>query len=90
MGVKVHVSPLLAQYINNQNITEVEGGTVGECLKHLAERFPSIKEVLFNHYGELCSYIGIYINQESAYPEELSKLVKDGDELSIMLMVCGG
>ena len=33
---------------------------------------------------------GIYINGESAYPGELDKSVKDGDELSMVLIIAGG
>lgn len=38
-----------------------------------------------------CSIIiNIYVNGESAYPEELAKPVKDGDELTIDLIIEGG
>lgn len=90
MGIKVHTSPLLSQYTNNQRIVEVNGSTVGECLKNLVEQFPGLEKVLFNEHGKLLSYLGIYVNEESTYPEELIKPVKDGDELSITLMISGG
>ncbi len=90
MGIKVHISPLLSQYTNNQRIVEVNGSTVDECLKNLVEQFPSIEKVLFNEHGKLLSYLGIYVNEESTYPEELIRPVKDGDELSITLMISGG
>ena len=90
MGTKVYIGPHLSQYTNGQRIAEVNGGTVGECLKHLVKQFPGIEEVLFNEHGELLGYVGIYVNGESAYPEELIKPVKEGDELSIALMVGGG
>jgi len=88
MGIKVRISSLLSQYSNNQRIAEVNGDTVGECLKHLVEQFPKLK--LFDKDGKLFAYLGIYVNGESAYPEELDKPVKDGDELSIILMIGGG
>jgi len=69
-------------------VVEVNGSTVGECLKHLVEQFPKLK--LFNKDGKLLPYLGIYVNGESAYPKQLDKPVKDGDELSIILMVGGG
>lgn len=90
MGIKVHTSPLLSQYTNNQRIVEVNGSTVGECLKNLVEQFPGLEKVLFNEHGKLLNYLGIYVNEESTYPEELIKPVKDGDELSITLMISGG
>ena len=39
---------------------------------------------------QLLSYIDIYVNRESAYPEELNKPVKDGDELHIVIIIGGG
>ncbi|MBI2979332.1 MAG: MoaD/ThiS family protein [Chloroflexi bacterium] len=32
----------------------------------------------------------IYVNEESAFPEELARPVKDGDELHIVTMIAGG
>jgi len=32
MGIKVHIHLLLRQYTNDQDIVEVNGDTVGECL----------------------------------------------------------
>ncbi len=90
MSIKVHINSLLYQYTNNQSTAEVNGDTVGQCLEHLVEQFPSLKKALFNENGELLSYIEIYINEESAYPDELAKPVKPGDELHILFMVDGG
>ena len=87
MAIKVDVGPL-SYYANNQRIVEVNGDTVGECLKHVEEQFPELE--LFDKDGNLLNYLGIYINGESAYPEELDKLVTDGDEIFIILMIDGG
>ncbi|MFC2002037.1 MoaD/ThiS family protein [Chloroflexota bacterium] len=88
MSIKVNTGPLLSQSTNKQQIVEVNGNTVGECLRNLVEQFPRLK--LFEKDGQLLAYIEIYINGESAYPQELDKPVKDGDELSIILMIDGG
>jgi sulfur carrier protein ThiS len=89
MSVKVRMSPLLARYIKSQPSMEANGGTVGECLKHLEKQFPKLK--LFEKNGKLLSYLIISINKEIVPPEELfTKPVNDEDELSIMLMIAGG
>ena len=92
MGIKVHIGPLLSDYTDNQRLTEVKGDTVGECLKHLVEQFPKLK--VFAKDGKLLSYqdchLGVFINGGITYPSELAKPVKDGDELSIILMISGG
>ena len=90
MGIKVHIHPVLHQYTNNQKIAEVNGSTVGECLDDLVKQFPSTEKGLFNENGKLYSYVDIYVNRKSAYPEELNKPVKDGDELHIAIIIGGG
>ena len=90
MSVKMNISPLLKHLTNGVKVTEVNGATVAQCLEHLGKQFPEIKQALFNKTGKLHSYIDIYINNESAYPDELAKPVKEGDELSIALTISGG
>ena len=45
---------------------------------------------LFDKDGNLHNYVDVYLNQESAYPDELAKSVKDGDELNVALIIAGG
>ena len=90
MSVTVNIHQALRHLTNNQATAEVNGTTVGECLADLVKQFPGIESKLFKNKGKLLNYIDIYVNQESSYPEELAKLVKDGDKLSITLMIAGG
>ena len=89
MSIKMHISPLFSQYTRNQHTAEVDGDTVGQCLNHLIRQFPDMKKALFND-NELLPYIEIYINGESAYPEELVRPVKPGDELYLLFTIDGG
>jgi len=88
MSIKVHNSPLLYQYTNKQQTVEVDGNTIGECLNHLVEKFPNLE--LFDKEGKLLDYVTIYVNGESSYTQGLDHPVKDGDEISILLMIDGG
>ncbi len=90
MSIKINIHPNLSHLTNNQQVVEVKGNTVGECLEHLVAQFPSIKDGLFGKKGKLLDYVDIYVNLESTYPEELAKPVKDGDELHIRLRIAGG
>jgi len=45
---------------------------------------------LFDKKGKLLNAVEIYINQESAYPDELMKPVKGGDDIHLTLMLAGG
>ena len=90
MSIRVHIPWYLQELTDGAKVAEVNGNAVGECLAHLFEQSPNIKEALFNKNGNLVDYADIYINEESSYPEELAKPVKDGDELSIVFIVSGG
>ncbi len=90
MGIKIDIPPYLQPYTNDLEVVEVNGNTVGECLKHLAKQFPGIEKMLFAKNGKLHSYVGIYLNGEDAYPDELAKPVKDGDRLNILYIIGGG
>ena len=90
MGIRVHVHKTHRQFTDGQEIVEVEGRTVGDCLAGLVREFPPLKDNLFDKKGRLLNVIEVYVNMESAYPEELAKKVKDGDEIHITMMLAGG
>ena len=90
MSIKIDIPSYLQPYTNDTEVVELNAGTVGECLNHLTEKFPGIEKMLFAKNGKLHGYVGIYVNGEDAYPEELVKPVKDGDELYILYIIGGG
>jgi len=90
MSIRVNIHPYLYHLTNNQDVVEVDGTTVGECLEDLIKQFPDIGQVLFDINGKFINYVNIYINMEDAFPDELAKPVKDGDELHILPIIMGG
>lgn len=90
MSIEVNIPHFLHDSTKGKKVIRVKGNTVGECFKHLVERFPAIEKELFDEHGELLDYLGIFINEDIAYPEELSKPVKDGDKIHIVPIIAGG
>ena len=90
MSVKINIPSYLRPYANNMEVVEVNGSTVGKCLDHLVKQFPGIKKQLFSKNDKLFEYINIFVNGESAYPEQLAKPVKDGDKLRVLFIIGGG
>ena len=76
MSVKVRIHPILRRFVGGRDMVETTGKTVGECLDNLDIEFPGIK--------------GLYIGLSLSDPDELSRPVKDGDELSISVAIGGG
>lgn len=90
MSVKVHIHPLLLHLTDNQHTVEVGGNTVGQSLEQLVNRYPGLREWVFDKKGKLSKTFDIYLNMESTYPEELVKPVKDGDEIHLVMIISGG
>ena len=90
MSVRINVPSGMWRFTHEQEVIEVDGSTVGECLNHLVGRFPSIENELLDEDGKVLQYIDIYVNGKSSFPEELAKPVKDGDELYILRLIAGG
>jgi molybdopterin converting factor small subunit len=90
VAVKVNLHLTLRQFANGQEMIEVDGKTVGECLKNLVKKYPGVESSLFGKNGKLSNIVEIYLNHQSAYPNELAKPVKDGDEIHLTMMLAGG
>jgi sulfur-carrier protein len=90
MSAKVHLHLTLRQHTNGQEVVEAEGATVGECLRDVIKKFPGLESPLLDKTGKLNNVVEIYLNLQSAYPDELAKQVKDGDDIHVTLMLAGG
>jgi molybdopterin converting factor small subunit len=90
MPVKVHLHATHRQFTHGLDVVAVEGDTVGECLSHLVRQFPGMEKALFVKKDKLLNSVEVYLNHASAYPNELLKPVKDGDEIHLVVMLAGG
>jgi molybdopterin converting factor small subunit len=90
LTIQIHLHQTHRQYAAGQDAVEVEGLTVGECLSDLTRKYPQMKNQLFDAQGKLKKTIEIYLNMQSAYPDELAKSTRSGDSIHILLMLAGG
>lgn len=90
MGVKIHIHPDMYYLADGKEIIEVTGNTVGECLNQLITLYPGLGELIFYKDGQLQTFLEIYVNRMTAYPNELVRTVEDGDDIHLMLTVAGG
>lgn len=91
MSITVNISRyFFGGWANGSVVAEVSGNTVGQCLNHLVKQFPAIKKEMFGEDGEIAAEARIFINGESAFPEELAKQVRDGDTIDIIPMAISG
>jgi molybdopterin converting factor small subunit len=90
MPINVHIHKTHRQFTNGLKLVTVDGKTVGECLSQLVKQFPGMEKALFAKKDKLQSNVEIFVNDATAYPNELLKLVKDGDEIHLIVMLAGG
>ena len=90
MAVKVHIHTTHRQYTKGLEVVEVKGNTVGECLNHLVGQFPGMEKALFAKKDKLHNNVEVYLNHATAYPNELIRAVKEGDEIHLVVMLAGG
>jgi molybdopterin converting factor small subunit len=90
MAVTIHI-PLIHRHLSGDVETlDVDGKTVGECFHQLVKHFPDLKSAIFDKKGELRNLLEVFLNSESAYPDELARATKDGDEIYITTILSGG
>jgi len=90
MPAKIHIHATHRQFTSGLEVVAVEGNTVGECLNQLIKQFPEMEKALFAKKDKLLNNVEVYLNHASAYPNELVKPVKDGDEIHLVIMLAGG
>ncbi|PIP35447.1 MAG: ThiS family protein [Desulfobacterales bacterium CG23_combo_of_CG06-09_8_20_14_all_52_9] len=90
MSIDIAIHKTHRQFAGGAERVSVEGKTVGQCLDRLIQQYPQMKAILFDRKGRIKNTIEIYVNMESAYPDELKKPVKNGDVIHIALMLAGG
>ena len=90
MNVKIKIYAILDKYTDGERVIEVDGTTVGQCLARLIQKYPTMKEALFDRNDELLDYINVYVNGKRPYPKLLDKPVKDGDNILLTMPMGGG
>jgi molybdopterin converting factor small subunit len=90
MSVRIHLHPDMVGLAGNNEIFEATGTTVGECLWDLIGQYPDVGELVFDEDSQLKTFIEIYVNRTTTYPDALGEKVADGDEIHLMLTVAGG
>lgn len=91
MSIKVKIFyPGLQMSLDNLDIVEVDGSTVGECLHSLIRQFPGSEKWIFDQWGQLLEQVFVYINAESPCKADLAAPVREKDDLIIAMMVIGG
>ena len=90
MSIKVNLTPYFHDITKKNLALEANGHTVQEVIEDIDHRYPGFKKECIDEQGKLHEFLEIYINQESAFPDELKRKVTDNDEITILTVIGGG
>ena len=91
MSKKVRIPTPLRKLTNNEELVEVNGGTVADAIVELQSRYPGIKERLLDDTGAVRRFVNVYVNEEDIrFLQNQQTPLKDGDEMSIIPAIAGG
>src|SRR5438874_5645828 len=90
MAVLVKIPTQLRAVTDGEAEAEVDGGTVGEVLDSLFDRFAELRERICDD-GDLRRFVNVYVGGEDIrFLSGLETEVTDGDEVTILPAVAGG
>jgi sulfur-carrier protein adenylyltransferase/sulfurtransferase len=91
MSVTIHIPTPLRRFTGDQGEIQVEGGTVGEALRDLTQRHPSLQRHLYTDDGALRSFVNVFLNDEDVrHLQKDGTPLASGDTLSIIPSIAGG
>ena len=91
MAKKVRIPTPLRKLTNNEELVEVNGGTVADAIAELQSRYPGIQERLLDDTGAVRRFVNVYVNEEDIrFLQNQQTPHKDGDEMSIIPAIAGG
>jgi molybdopterin converting factor small subunit len=85
--------PVLSAVLGKKTQIDLEGASLADLIDQVTRRFgPEAKQVLLNRDGKLDLSVQVMVNEEGfiAHDEFRGRLLKDGDRVRFMLLVCGG
>jgi adenylyltransferase/sulfurtransferase len=89
--ITIQIPAALRTFTERKREVEVEGTTVGDAVKVLADRFPDLKPHLYDNEDKLRSFINIFLGETNI--RKLSGLetpIKDGDVIMLVPAIAGG
>lgn len=80
----------LRTYTDNQAQIDVTGGTVGQALNDLTDKYPELRQHLFNG-AELRNFVNVFLGEEDVrFLDGLSTEITPEDNLRIIPSIAGG
>ena len=91
MSVKVRIPHTLRRLTGEQEVVEMNAGTVREAVDALHARFNGIRDRIVDSSGSIRGSVLVFVNDEDIrFLQNEQTPLKDGDEISIVPAFAGG
>lgn len=91
MSIRVRIPTPLRRFTGGAEEVGGSGDTIGSVVEDLEQKFPGIRERLYDEQGRVRRFVNIYVNGDDIrFLSSLDTPVKDGDEISIVPAIAGG
>jgi len=91
MSLQVRIPTPLRKFTDGADVIPASGGTIGEVLTGLCQKYAEFKPRLFKEDGTLNRFVNVFVNEEDIrFIDDLKTPVKEGDDISIIQAVAGG
>jgi molybdopterin synthase sulfur carrier subunit len=88
---QVKIPPVLRPHTGGMAEVDVEGSSVEDALRSLAEAHSGTRSQIFGEDGELNRYVNVYLNDEDVRVlDGLQTPVSEGDTVVILPAMAGG
>jgi sulfur carrier protein ThiS len=84
--------PNVVKMVGSKTITvDLSGQTVGDLLGELASKYGAgVRKFLLDETGHLDMSLAMTINKELIRPDQTHRALREGDRITIMMLVAGG
>jgi molybdopterin converting factor small subunit len=91
MAVSIQIPTALRGFTDRQGEVQVEGATAGAAIAALAERYPEIKQHLYQDDGGLRSFINVFLGDTSIKKlQGLDTPLESSAVLTLVPAIAGG
>lgn len=86
----VEIPPPYRGPTKGERYVEVEGTTIGECLRAVDSVHPGFGRLVFDASGDVHRFVKLFLNEAPVPRDALDTPVSEQDEVSILAAIAGG
>ncbi|MFQ5455288.1 MAG: MoaD/ThiS family protein [Nitrospirota bacterium] len=91
MGITVRIPTPLRKLTDGKGELEAAGTNISEIIEDIENKYPGLKERLYDQNGNIRRFVNLYVNEEDIrFIDGKNTFIKDGDEISIVPAIAGG